>query len=709
MTQTAARYFETNLDHLFAEISLLDLRLSREVRRRSQHDGGGLDDEFRGLVVSENQLAELLPMWPPRMVEPEAEPDPFLTLILERQEELTAARSESVTQGVSLRLEKLRDFYRLDDWEIGVIILCLAPELDRKYDAIYAYIQDDVGKRWPTVDLALQLFCPTPKEHAARRSSFILPAPLVREELVRVTENPQARESLLLAHGLRLDPRVANYLLGSEGLDERLKSTEIIAQPNVSWDEVVLPAETRVRLERLLEDVKSDPYENTSIVLHLVGPRGIGKKTVANAVCRDLGKGLLVVDCDILLGSEQAHNSVVVAAYRDALFHDAILCWDNFHLLMGDESRQQIAQSALIQGLSGRPALTILAGETPWRAPADLERQMLITVELPQLEFHERNRLWTSHLNAQRANLTTEELDSLTGRFKFNGGQIRRVVATARDLATWRSKSDGQITVDDLNSAARWHSSQGLGRVARKIQTHYSWDDIVLPGDQKAQLLEICGYFENMPLVYGQWSFQSKTSLGKGLSILFAGPSGTGKTMASEIMAGELGLDLYKIDLSTLVSKYIGETEKNLDAVFREAEDSNAILFFDEADAIFGKRSEVRDSHDRYANVEISYLLQKMEEYQGIVILATNFRRNMDDAFVRRLQFAVEFPFPEEEYRLQIWDRVFPREAPLNEDLDLRFLARQLKIAGGNIKNIAVGWWTQLTLKQRRLEWCWRT
>ena len=174
------------------------------------------------------------------------------------------------------------------------------------------------------------------------------------------------------------------------------------------------------------------------------------------------------------------------------------------------------------------------------------------------------------------------------------------------------------------------------------------------------------------------------------MNVLFAGPSGTGKTMSAQIIAGELGLDLYRIDLSTVVSKYIGETEKNLGRIFREAEDSNSILFFDEADALFGKRSEVRDSHDRYANIEISYLLQKMEEYQGIVILATNFRKNIDDAFVRRLHFAVEFPFPDEEYRLQIWQKVFPQEAPLGQDADLELLARQFKVSGGNINNIGV-------------------
>jgi len=179
--------------------------------------------------------------------------------------------------------------------------------------------------------------------------------------------------------------------------------------------------------------------------------------------------------------------------------------------------------------------------------------------------------------------------------------------------------------------------------------------------------------------------------LGKGLNVLFAGPSGTGKTMAAEIIANELDLDLYKIDLSAIVSKYIGETEKNLDRVFREGHTANAILFFDEADALFGKRSEVRDSHDRYANIEIAYLLQKMEEYDGVVILATNLRKNMDEAFARRMHFSVEFPIPEEPDRRRIWQGMFPTEAPLDKGVDLKFLANQFKFTGGNIKNIALG------------------
>ncbi len=224
----------------------------------------------------------------------------------------------------------------------------------------------------------------------------------------------------------------------------------------------------------------------------------------------------------------------------------------------------------------------------------------------------------------------------------------------------------------------------------KKCIPHYFWTDIVLPTGKLRQLEEICNYVKYRQTVYSDWRVDRKFSLGKGLNVLFCGSSGTGKTMAAEVIANELKLDLYKIDLSCVVSKYIGETEKNLSKIFKEAETSNAVLFFDEADALFGKRSEVKDSHDRYANIEINYLLQKMEEYEGIVILASNLRKNIDEAFTRRMHFSVDFPFLDESYRLKIWQNIFPKETSQSQDIDFEFLARSFKISGESIKNIAL-------------------
>jgi SpoVK/Ycf46/Vps4 family AAA+-type ATPase len=257
----------------------------------------------------------------------------------------------------------------------------------------------------------------------------------------------------------------------------------------------------------------------------------------------------------------------------------------------------------------------------------------------------------------------------------------------AETLARWRG---APLAAEDLYAACRAQSSGKLASLADKIRTTYSWGDIVLPPDQVRQLREICVQVHHRSTVLEQWGFDRHLAMGKGVNVLFAGPSGTGKTMAAEIIAADLGLELFKIDLAMMVSKYIGETEKNLDKVFTAAREANAILFFDEADAIFGKRSEVKDAHDRYANVEVGYLLQKMESYDGIVVLATNLRKNLDEAFIRRLHTTIDFPFPEEPDRLRIWHKVFPAAAPLADDVDLGFVARQFKLAGGNIRNIAL-------------------
>ena len=276
----------------------------------------------------------------------------------------------------------------------------------------------------------------------------------------------------------------------------------------------------------------------------------------------------------------------------------------------------------------------------------------------------------------------------MAAKFRLSIEQIRAAAEVSRVAARTRGLDTPEPA--DLDLGARHASSSRLGDLAARLSPGYSFNDLVLPDRQQDLLRSISAYLRHRDRVLSEWGYERTVARTQGLKVLFAGESGTGKTMAAQVLAAELGLDLFRVDLATVVSKYIGETEKNLERIFTAADGSNAILFFDEADALFGKRSEVSDSHDRYANIEVAYLLQRMEAYPGAVILATNFRRNIDDAFVRRLDFVVDFPFPEVEDRKKIWRLVLPDEAPVAADADLDFLATQFKLSGGAIRNCSL-------------------
>jgi SpoVK/Ycf46/Vps4 family AAA+-type ATPase len=279
------------------------------------------------------------------------------------------------------------------------------------------------------------------------------------------------------------------------------------------------------------------------------------------------------------------------------------------------------------------------------------------------------------------------QLGLIARQFQLTTDQIQDLVDTAVDQAIQERQP---LQNQHLFAAARAHSTVRLTSLATKITPRYAWSDLILPDTQMNMLREMTSTIKYRSLVLEDWGVGQKLVPSTGITTLFVGPPGTGKTMAAEVIAADLGLDLYKIDLSGVVSKYIGETEKNLERIFTEADRSNAILFFDEADAIFGKRSDVKDARDRYANIEISYLLQRMESYNGVTILATNLGTNLDDAFTRRLQFRITFSDPEIEQRMQIWQTLFPPGVPRASDVDWAWLAHKFNLTGGNIRNIIV-------------------
>jgi SpoVK/Ycf46/Vps4 family AAA+-type ATPase len=689
MEKNISLFYEDNYAHVGDELRKLDLLIQRRV------------DAFRRRIQT---MQKILPAQP--MYIHHEEVDWLLSHhclsrgqnegseSVDRQLELLQSHindkvNETANRRIFLALPHLAYLFGLSAFELEAVIVCLAPELDRKYDKLYAYLQDDITRKKPSIDLVLNLLCESEAEQWRARTFFSDSAPLFRTELLLKSNDPQSPSgSSGLAQFLHLDSRVLSYLLGDSALDGRLTGIVNVLQPLPSLETVPVDPMIKAKLRRFTERrFSANNRSRKRAILNIHGPYGAGKKELARGVCGLLNCPLVRLDMELLVAEDLNREQILRLAFREGLLLQGALYIDNADVLLKEENSAKALTKKLAQLCNEFGWLTFLAGEKPWICNGTFELQDFLSVGLSIPEVPLRKAAWEHALAPLTKDVTWA--DQLAAQFHLTPGQIRDAADCAAGQCAL-SGNEENLTLPDLFKACRSQSNQKLGELALKIDPRYSWGDIVLPEEKLAQLKEICSQVKHRYRVFGEWGFGQKLSHGKGISVLFSGPSGTGKTMAAEVIAHELRLDLYKIDLSGVVSKYIGETEKNLAKVFQEAEASNAILFFDEADALFGKRTEVSDSHDRYANIETSYLLQKMEEYEGVVILATNLRENMDEAFTRRIRFIVEFPFPDEVSRLKIWQTHFPKEAPLTEDIDYKYLSKQFQIAGGNIKNIVL-------------------
>lgn len=715
-------------EHLWDELRRIDLLVRAQTVRWRMTVGASKPENLWGMVhVTDAEVDAYLAS---DYISPAELPVEIDAALAELWEAARLARRAidariAATHECELRLASLQDCCGLSDLQCDLLLVGLLPELDSRYRRLFGYLQDDASRTQPVVELALQILEPAWLDEAAALAEAGYAYPESGAQAVRLALDPggallanalvvlggEARgDEALPMRSLRLDDRITAFLLGDDAPDARLAGILAPLAGPLAWEALAAPDAQRAQLQALARSLRTlaevGAGENDSPlaappVFLFHGPYGGGRLKAARAMCAAAGLPLLEASAPAALRASIAWDQVLRLAYREARLQGAALFWSGAEALLEraadpNKGGEAWRWEALLAAAEAYPGATFLSSELAWDPPGRFHTRPFISLEFTVPYFNLRAKLWERYLPPEgelaapldRSLLARE----LANDFQFTEGQVLDALATARAVAARRAPLHPRLTALDLYEGCRRQASRLLVNYARRIEprSELTFDDLILPLANKRQLEELSQRVALRSRVYSDLGFERRLSLGKGLVALFTGGSGTGKTMAAELLARQRGVDLYKVDLSAVTSKWVGETEKNLARVFAEAEDANAIIFFDEADALFGKRGEVKEAQDRWANMEVNYLLQRVEEYAGVVILATNLRQNIDEAFLRRIQWMVEFPFPDAEARFRIYRRLFPESVRPPDDAGLRLMAKRFRLAGGSIKNVVV-------------------
>ena len=630
--------------HLAARLALVELWVRRLVKGRV----GDPVDPLGSLVITPVEVDRLLRDEPGTSLP--LPPDAGLVAVAER---LDAEAVAAEAAGADVRLVRVAKRFDLSRLDVDLLCVALAPELDNRFTRLYAYLQDDFSARRATTWLALELTGRSPLDLAAR--TRLQPgAPLVDSGLLAVpdTELPWLQRRLVVSE------RVVRHLLGDDRSDPVVERHLVRPLPDLLGGAVEL----------------GEAIDDRSPLVYLREPAdGVG---VAHAVAALRAVGVRSVAVDVAAGLAHGEEQLAAAAVLDAQLQGAGL--------VVPRADELAATPGTIERLCHLVEPVVLVGLRPWD-PA-WSAAVPLCLDLPAPSLDAQRVLWEHALRDAGADVGDDGYEGLPG---FDLSPLQ-VVRTAEQAAQRASHAGRDLTEADLREAARHQNGSAMLNLARRVVPSARWDDLIVPAPVADQLHELLDRVRLAPQVLDRWGMSSSTRRGAGVKALFCGPPGTGKTLAAEVMAGALGLDLFIIDLSSVVDKYIGETEKHLERMFRAASEMNGVLLFDEADALFGKRSEVREAKDRYANIETSYLLQRLEVFEGFVILATNLRANLDEAFTRRLDLVVEMGMPGPEERLALWEHCLGPLLPRDPDVDVAYCAKAFELSGGGIRNIAL-------------------
>jgi hypothetical protein len=578
----------------------------------------------------------------------------------------------------------LQERFGLEGFEIDTLLVCLAPLIERRFERLFAYLNDDLSRPFASVDLLLRLLAPR-RDRLFLSDSLDIDAPLIRWGLLAYETAGQRSGRLDI---FRLPDGVARFILGRANIDPVASAVRL--------DDDVAPLAWQLWQNHspatpLAERLYSENAGSAPLVINLHGRNGSGRTHSVWAACETVGKSVIAIDGHKLRRIPEWPTSLT-AALREAHLHGHVLFLHHADALLNDPERHTEVRTLMQAWLRELGGTLLLGSDEALSLGFWFPAATISEIALPTPPITVRESAWREAL-ATLPGMTEPEIvplaEALAGKFKLTLGEIASATQLAHSAGSTNPASQSWAAL--VHNIVSQVAAPRLHQLAESMPTSHRLEDVVLPAEKHDLLHDLVRRVKHRRTVLESWGFDAVSTRGHGLVALFHGASGTGKTMAADAIANTLQMQLFRIDLAGVVSKYIGETEKNLRTIFDEAARADAVLFFDEADALFGKRSEVKDAHDRYANIEINYLLQRIELFDGIAILATNKRNHIDDAFMRRIHVTIEFPMPREPERLRLWDRSFPVSAPLSNDVDWPFLAKQFELSGGTIRNAALG------------------
>ena len=710
----------SSIDQLRDYLDCIRLRLERYIAmhgHRLLQEDGTLDDlsvsmkEAHALSRASASFPRQEPFAKLRnwrgSAEVEAELDEFLYDVRRRWSD--------VEDPHRLAIERIRRLFDLDETQVFLLVAAAAPLISIDMARFYTFAWADFTVKQPTVGFLAELMADTPDQSLRLAQELTSDAPLVRHRLVIVSDNPRwASESALIHRTVTVSEQIVAYLVGRPctlpaGLVNLCHIFDATRAPAI--EQLVTPARVVDAINSALTRPTCDNRDETSEAtratdvsddrgtrLMLIGQPGSGRRTILSAILARMAEpGLLSLDLAQLPDDREQFESLLSTACTEALMRDCTLLLQGDHFFDDPErlGRLSAPLERVLERFRGRLSLTAnRANPMVHQLVGDL-----IEVAVPAPDSSEQLAMWQRALEASGARFDDALPELLVQRFEQTPGVIRRSVdrAMRRAALMGTRRSDGpegaasdavELTLDDLTSAVRHLSgARSLGSIAEPLTTNLSWDDAILDPQVEQVLQEILWHAQHRAKILDEWGFRRTMSYGRGLSCLFYGASGTGKTMMAGVLARTLRKELYRIDLSRIASKWVGETERNLARLFDEAERAQVILLFDEADSLFTRRMQVSSSTDRSANNQIGYLLQRMESYDGMTVMTTNLEKSIDEAFKRRIRYAVRFPMPNGAQRAKLWASMLPERAPRDPDIDFTALGERFEFSGGNIKN----------------------